>query len=423
MNVLVVGSGGREHALVWKLAQSPRVSKLFCAPGNAGIEQSAECVAIAADDVAALKRFAAAERVALTVVGPEAPLASGLVDEFRKAKLRVFGPTRAAAQIESSKAFAKDLMIRNRIPTAPARSFSALAPAVEYIRTQSTPLVVKADGLAQGKGVVVASTRDEAEQAAVSMLEKGAFGDAGRRIVIEQFLAGEEVTLMAFTDGSTIRPMLAAQDHKRVGENDTGANTGGMGAYAPAPLATPSLIKTVVQEVFHPIVEALSRLGSPFQGVLYAGLMIGESKPYVLEFNARFGDPETQTVLPLLKTDLLDIMEATVEHRLEQIDIQWDYRAAVCVVLTSGGYPGSYKTGYSIDGLASPRMDDVLVFHAGTVCRDGGVATAGGRVLGVTGIGPDLAAARDRAYARADTIFYEGRYFRRDIALRAVGRP
>jgi len=421
MKVLVIGSGGREHALVWKLAQSPRVTGLYCAPGNAGIESLARCIPLRADDLQGLKEFVLEESIDLTVVGPEVPLSLGIADEFRKSKLRIFGPTRGAAQIEASKSFAKDLMIRHRIPTPAARSFDGLAQALSYIKEHPVPLVVKADGLAQGKGVVVARTRAQACDAATDMLEKQAFGQAGCRIVIEEFLDGEELTLMAFTDGKTVVPMVGAQDHKRVGDGDTGPNTGGMGAYAPAPLASQQLRQTVIQHVLRPAVEAMSRVGSPFYGVLYAGLMIVRGQPYVLEFNARFGDPETQVVLPLLKTDLLDVLEAVVEHRLDQLEIEWHTQAAVCVVMTSGGYPGSYRTGLPIEGLsATLPTRDVVVFHAGTVRKGDQIVTAGGRVLGVTGLGPRFTTARDRAYQAAKAISFEGCHFRSDIATRAV---
>ncbi len=421
MKVLVVGSGGREHALVWKLAQSPRVSKVFCAPGNGGIESLAQCVLIAADDIAGIQRFVVSERIDLTVVGPEGPLALGIADEFRKAKLKVFGPTQGAAQIESSKAFAKEVMMRSQIPTAAARSFDSLKPALDYMDQQPLPVVVKADGLAQGKGVVVAATREEAHRAAAAMLEGEVFGEAGRRVLVEEFLSGEEVTVMAFTDGKTVRPMLAAQDHKRVGDGDTGANTGGMGAYAPAPIMTPSLLQTVAQQVFRPVLDALSRLGSPFQGVLYAGLMVVRGRPYVLEFNARFGDPETQVVLPLLRTDLLDVIEAVVEHRLDQIDVTWHTESAVCVVLTSAGYPGAYATGKPIAGLEGLQSSqEAMVFHAGTRRQGQNIITAGGRVLGVTGIGHKLGVARERAYRAVQKISYEGCHFRTDIAHRGL---
>ena len=424
MKVLVIGGGGREHALIWKLAQSRRISELFCAPGNAGIESSARCLPIAATDIPALKDLVLKEGIDLTIMGPEAPLALGIADDFRRSKLRIFGPTRAAARIESSKAFAKDLMLRHHIPTPHARSFDALLPAAEYIEQHPLPLVVKADGLAQGKGVVVAATREEAQRAATAMLEEGAFGEAGQRVLIEEFLQGEEVTLMAFTDGAAISLMAAAQDHKRVGDGDTGANTGGMGAYAPAPLATPSLLRTVTQEVFRPIIEALSGLGSPFQGVLYAGLMIVRDRPYVLEFNARFGDPEAEVVLPLLKTDLVDIVEAVVEHRLDQINVAWHPGAAVCVVLASQGYPGAYSTGRPITGLDRvPASNDRVVFHAGTARQGSTIVTASGRVLAVTGVGANLSAARACAYEAARHIAYEGQHIRTDIASRGEPRP
>jgi phosphoribosylamine--glycine ligase len=404
---------------VWKLAQSPRVAQLFCAPGNAGIDSMATCVPLAVEDLAGLKQFAITEKIDLTVVGPEGPLSFGIVDEFRKSKLKIFGPTRAAAQVESSKVFSKDLMIRHHIPTATAHSFDALKPALDYLDRQALPLVIKADGLAQGKGVVVATTPDEARRAVVSMLEQGAFGTAGRRVLIEEFLDGEEATVMAFTDGKTIVPMVAAQDHKRVGDGDRGANTGGMGAYAPAPIVTPELIQTVMKVVFHPAVEGLSRMGSPYQGVLYAGLMIVCGKPYVLEFNARFGDPEAQVVLPLLQTDLLEVMEAVVEHRLDQLMVKWDVASAVCVVMTSKGYPGTYVSGMPIHGL-DRSAQDTMVFHAGTTRQGANIVTAGGRVLGVTGLGPNLMAAKERAYRTTREIRFDGCHFRADIAHRAL---
>ncbi|MBM4125183.1 MAG: phosphoribosylamine--glycine ligase [Nitrospira sp.] len=422
MKILVIGSGGREHALVWKIAQSPRVSAIFCAPGNAGIESLARCVPLAADDIAGLKAFALSEKIDLTVVGPEGALALGIADEFRKAKLRIFGPTRGAAQIEASKSFAKDLMVRARIPTAASRTFEDVTQALAYLERHPLPVVVKADGLAQGKGVVVATTTAQAREAVTDMLGNQSFGAAGRRVVIEEFLDGEEVTIMAFTDGKAVVPMVAAQDHKRVGDGDTGPNTGGMGAYAPAPLATPALRSMVLQQVFRPVVEALLQVGSPFYGVLYAGLMIVCGQPYVLEFNARFGDPETQVVLPLLKTDLVEVMEAVVEHRLDQLDVEWHDRTAVCVVLTSAGYPGPYQTGQPIAGSALPSSSqETMVFHAGTKRQGSEIVTAGGRVLGVTGIGSRLVEARERAYRAVRAISFEGCHFRTDIANRALG--
>lgn len=424
MKVLVIGSGGREHAMVWKLAQSPRVTQIFCAPGNGGMAPLATCVPIAVDRVEELKAFVQREGIGLTVVGPEAPLAAGLVDEFRKAKLKVFGPTKAAAEVEASKIFTKELLHRERIPTAEAASFEQLEPALAYLRNHPAPIVIKADGLAQGKGVIVATSDAQAEQAVRDILEHRLFGSAGSRVLIEEFLDGEELTVMAFTDGRTVVPMVAAQDHKRVGDGDSGPNTGGMGAYAPAPLGTAALITRVRHNVLQPTVDALARMGRPFQGVLYAGLMVVKGEPYVLEFNARMGDPETQVVLPLLKTDLLDVIEAVIEHRLDQLAVEWHEHAAVCVVMTAPGYPGSYPTGSIIDGL--DRRDEaadaqrVTVFHAGTTQRDGAVVTQGGRVLGVTAVGTSIADARDRAYARVRTLHFDGCHFRTDIAMRAL---
>jgi phosphoribosylamine--glycine ligase len=424
MKILVIGSGGREHALAWKLAQSPRVSRLFCAPGNAGMADVATCVSIQADDLVGLKEFALAERVDLTVVGPEAPLALGIADEFRKAKLKIFGPTKAAARLESSKAFTKEFLTKNRIPTPLAKTFDQLEPALAYVEEQAVPLVVKADGLAQGKGVVVAQSREEARRTLRDFMERAVFGTAGRRVVIEEFLNGEELTVMAFTDGKTVVPMVPAQDHKRIGDGDSGPNTGGMGAYAPAPLGTPALCETVLRDILQPTVDAMARLGCPFQGVLYAGLMVVQGRPFVLEFNARMGDPETQAVLPLLKTDLLDILDAVAGHRLDQLAIEWHDEAALCVVLTSGGYPGAYETGVPIVGVpaASPN-DRTIVFHAGTTRRDGKLVTAGGRVLGVTSRAATLMDARDIAYHTVRLISFDGCHYRTDIAARAMLSP
>jgi phosphoribosylamine---glycine ligase len=421
MKILIVGNGGREHALTWKLAQSPRHPQLFCAPGNAGMADLATCVPIEADDIPRLKEFALAERVDLTVVGPEAPLALGIADEFRKVKLKIFGPTKAATRLESSKSFTKELLATNRIPTPRARTFDQMEPALAYLDQEPVPIVVKADGLAQGKGVVVASSREEARQAVRNFMERGTLGQAGLRVLIEECLDGEELTIMAFTDGNTVVPMAPAQDHKRVGDGDSGPNTGGMGAYAPAPVATPTVCETVLREVLQPAVDAMGRLGCPFQGVLYAGLMIVQGKPYVLEFNARMGDPETQAVLPLLKTDLLDILEGVVNHRLDQLTVEWHEAAALCVVLASGGYPGPYKTGMPIHGLQPGTLDDqTVVFHAGTTLREGEVRTAGGRVLGITSRAPNLMEAREAAYRTVRTISFDGCHYRTDIAARAM---
>lgn len=421
MKILVIGSGGREHALVWKIAQSPRKPQVFCAPGNAGIERLATCVPIKADDLTGLKEFALKEQIDLTVVGPEAPLALGIADEFRKARLKIFGPTKAAARLEASKSFSKDIMAANRIPTAAARSFEQMEQALAYLDEQPVPIVVKADGLAQGKGVVVATTREEAKQAVRDAMEKSLFGQAGHRVLIEEFLDGEELTIMAFTDGKTVVPMVPAQDHKRVGDGDTGPNTGGMGAYAPAPIATAALREQVTRQVLQPTVDALARLGCPFQGVLYAGLMIVKGTPYVLEFNARMGDPETEVVLPLLKTDLVDVMEAVVDHRLDQLTVEWRNDTAVCVVMTSPGYPGSYQTGFPIQGLTAQSADaHIAIFHAGTKRDAERVVTAGGRVLAVTAWAPSLLQAREQVYKAVPSIMFDGRHYRTDIAHRAL---
>jgi phosphoribosylamine---glycine ligase len=420
VNILVVGSGGREHAMVWKLAQSPRKPQLFCAPGNAGIESRATCVPITADDIAGLKDFAQKEHIDLTVVGPEAPLALGIADEFRRAKLKIFGPTKHAARLEASKIFSKDIMAHAKIRTARAKSFDRMADALAYTDQHELPVVIKADGLAQGKGVIIATTREQARQAIVDSMEKVVFGQAGTQVLIEQFLDGEELTIMAFTDGRTIAPMLPAQDHKRIGDGDTGLNTGGMGAYCPAPLATPALREQVAREILQPIVDTMARRGSPFQGVLYAGLMIVKHVPYVLEFNARMGDPETQVVLPLLKTDLIDVIEAVVEHRLDQLRVEWHDDHAVCVVMTSGGYPGSYQNGFPISGLESHDMEGATVFHAGTTKKNHEIVTAGGRVLGITGRGKTLAEAQAMAYGMTEKISFTGCHYRHDIAHRAL---
>ena len=408
--------------MVWKLAQSSRMPTLYCAPGNAGIESLATCVPVKADDIAGLKAFVQSEKIDLTVVGPEAPLALGIVDEFRRSKLKIFGPTKGAARIEASKVFSKEIMASAKILTATAQSFDQIAPALTYVALHELPVVVKADGLAQGKGVVVATTREEAEQAVRFSMEHAMFGQAGRRVLIEQFLDGEELTIMAFTDGRTVVPMLPAQDHKRVRNGDAGPNTGGMGAYCPAPLGTTALREQVTRQVLYPAVEALSRMGCPFQGVLYAGLMVVKGAPYVLEFNARMGDPETQVVLPLLKTDLLAVIEAVLEHRLDQLTVEWHDETAVCVVMTSGGYPGTYQTDRPIHGLPTSTDGTAMVFHAGTARIGTEVVTAGGRVLGITGRGKTLADAQAEAYRVTKSIAFDGAHYRTDIAHRALSR-
>ncbi len=421
MKILVIGGGGREHAIVWKLAQSPRKPILYCAPGNAGIASLATCVPIKSDDLAGLKDFALQENIDLTVVGPEAPLALGMTDVFRKARLRIFGPTKSAARVEASKIFSKDIMAQAKIRTAQTKSFEKIADALAYVEQHALPVVVKADGLAQGKGVIIATTHEQARQAIVDSMEKAVFGQAGKSVLIEQFLDGEELTIMAFTDGKTVVPMPPAQDHKRVGDGDTGLNTGGMGAYCPAPLGTAELQDRVAREVLQPMVDAMSRLGSPFQGVLYAGLMVVNGVPYVLEFNARMGDPETQVVLPLLKTDLLDVIEAVVEHRLDQLAVDWHPDAAVCVVMAAGGYPSAYRQGLPISGLSSTTTSATsMVFHAGTARQGSEIVTSGGRVLGVLGRGLTLSEAQRSAYRVVGTISFEGCHFRTDIAYRAL---
>ncbi len=421
MNILVIGSGGREHALIWKLAQSRRVSNLYCAPGNAGISQMATCVPIQPDDLSGLKSFAQQELIDLTVVGPEAPLDLGIADEFRRAKLKIFGPTRNAARIESSKSFAKEMMVRQGIPTPQAHTFTSADLALTYLQNHEPPFVVKANGLAQGKGVIITDSREEAQETVNEMMTQRRFGSAGAQVLIEDFVEGEELTVMAFADGKTVIPMLAAQDHKRVGDGDTGPNTGGMGAYCPAPLLTPGLLDRILDEVFYPAIEGLSRVGSPFYGVLYAGLMIQQGNPYVLEFNARFGDPETQVVLPLLKTDLVDVLEAVIHHRLDQITLEWHEGASVCVVLTSEGYPNAYPTGLPISGLNEETSDEsAIVFHAGTTWKDQHIVTSGGRVLGLTGVGTDFSSAQSQAYRLAGKIEFPGKHYRTDIAARAL---
>jgi len=419
VKILVVGGGGREHAIVWKLAQSPRKPTLYCAPGNAGISSLATCVPIKADDLHGLKQFVLQEQIDLTIIGPEVPLALGVVDEFRKSRLKIFGPTRNAARLEASKIFSKEVMAQAKIRTAQAKSFEQAAEALAYVEQHELPVVIKADGLAQGKGVIIATTRNHAKQAIVDAMEKSVFGRAGHRMLIEQFLDGEELTIMAFTDGNVVVPMPPAQDHKRVGDGDTGLNTGGMGAYCPAPLGTPELQDHVVREVLQPMVDTMARLGSPFQGILYAGLMVVKGTPYVLEFNARMGDPETQVVLPLLKTDLVDVIEAVVEHRLDQLSVEWSRETAVCVVMASGGYPGSYRRGVMIRGLPPSTSATSMVFHAGTSRQGNEIVTAGGRVLGIVGRGPTLSDAQREAYRIVNAISFEGCHFRTDIAHRA----
>jgi len=409
MKVLLVGGGGREHTLAWKLAQSPRLTELIAAPGNPGIERHGRCVAIKDDGVEALRDLALRERVDLTVVGPELPLSLGLADRLRERGLAVFGPSQAAARIESSKAFAKDLMVRYRIPTARYRVFTDLAPARAWCRELGVPLVVKADGLAAGKGVSICRTLPEADAALALSLEAGAFGAAGASVVVEEFMVGEEASFFALTDGTAILPLAGAQDHKTVFDGDRGPNTGGMGAYSPAPILDAAMAERVMAEIVRPTVAAMAREGAPFAGFLYVGLMVGSEGPRVVEFNCRFGDPECQVVMPRLADDLLPLLAAAARGEGLPAALAWKPDAAVCVVLASGGYPGRYETGLPITGVeAAAALPGVEIFHAGTARRDGSLVTAGGRVLGVQATGPDLRAAVFRynhSWRYVDTVF------------------
>lgn len=426
MKVLVVGSGGREHALVWKISRSPHfashVSRIYCAPGNAGIARIAETVDIKAEDIEGLLSFAKEERIDLTVVGPEVPLTLGIADEFEKAGLRIFGASKKAAEIEGSKAFSKALMRKYGIPTAEYEVFTDRDKAVSYLKKRGTPIVVKASGLAAGKGVIVALTLEEAVDAVNMIMGDKAFGSAGDEVVIEEFLEGEEVSLLAFTDGKTVLPMPSAQDHKRAYDGDQGPNTGGMGVYSPAPGLTEELLERVMREIMLPTVKGMASEGRPYKGILYAGLMMTHKGTKVLEYNARFGDPETQPLMMRMKSDIIEVMEAVIDGKLEDIAIEWDERASVCVVMAAGGYPGDYRKGDEIKGLdETAMMHDVMVFHAGTVLKDGKVATNGGRVLGVTALGTGIKEAIDTAYQAVSKIAWDGVHYRKDIGKKALG--
>ena len=426
MKVLVIGSGGREHALAWKLRQSSQVDEVIVAPGNAGTarEPSVRNADVAANDLEGLLQLAKREKIGLTVVGPEVPLVAGVVDKFRAAGLRIFGPRAIAAQLEGSKAFAKDFLQRHNIPTAHYAVFTELNPALAYVRKQGAPIVIKADGLAAGKGVVVALTLADAELALHDMLGAHAFGDASARVVIEEFLDGEEASYIVMSDGSHALPMASSQDHKRRDEGDLGPNTGGMGAYSPAPVVTPEVEQRILKEVIEPTLHGMAAEGAPFIGFLYAGLMIDRSgAPKVIEFNVRFGDPETQPIMLRLKSDLVELIDAALDGRLEHARARWDVRPAIGVVMAAGGYPGRVRLGDVIDGLDAPVGADVKVFHAGTRLDPvGRVTTAGGRVLTVCALGSDIAAARESAYAAVGRIHYDGAFCRRDIAHRALRR-
>lgn len=423
MKVLVVGSGGREHALVWKIARSPLVKKVYCAPGNPGIGQLAENVAIKVDDLPGLLTFAQQEKIDLTVVGPELPLSLGIVDLFEEHGLKIFGARRNAAIIEASKAFAKDLMKKYDVPTAAYEIFTEVEPALAFIEKIGVPIVIKADGLAAGKGVVIAQTREEAIATVNDMLSGKTFGSAGARVVIEEFLHGEEASFLAFTDGKNIVPLASAQDHKAVFDGDKGPNTGGMGAYSPAPVVTPAIHEKVMQEVMRRTVDGMAAEGRPYRGVLYAGLMIDGNTIKTLEFNARFGDPECQPLLMRMKSDIVPVLLAVADGDISSTDIEWHDKAAVCVVMAAEGYPGEYRKGDAIVGLGkAAEMDDLFVFHAGTVLRDGNCVTNGGRVLGVTALGVTVREAIDRAYAGVSIISWPGVHYRTDIGRKALGR-
>ncbi|MDE0949787.1 MAG: phosphoribosylamine--glycine ligase [Halioglobus sp.] len=425
MNVLVIGGGGREHALAWKAAQSTQVKTVYVAPGNAGTarETALENVAIDVMDFAALADFAENNAVALTIVGPEGPLVGGIVDYFQARGLRCFGPSKGAAQLEGSKAFTKDFLARHGIPTAAYGNFTELEPALAYLRQQGAPIVVKADGLAAGKGVIVAETLAQAEEAVTDMLSGNAFGEAGCRVVIEEFLGGEEASFIVIVDGKNVLPMATSQDHKRIGDGDTGPNTGGMGAYSPAPVVDAAVNQRIMEQVILPTVTGMAAEGNEYTGFLYAGLMIDAAgQPKVIEYNCRFGDPETQPIMVRLQSDLVSLCDSALEGTLDAAEAQWDARCAIGVVLAAGGYPEKYVTGTPIHGLESAQADTIMVFHAGTAIADEQVVTSGGRVLCVTALGEDIASAQRACYAAVDKISWDGMTLRRDIGWRAIAR-
>jgi phosphoribosylamine--glycine ligase len=420
MKILIIGSGGREHVLAWKIKQSPLVKELYCAPGNGGISEIAQCVPIKADDIRALVRFAKEKKIDLTVVGPEGPLVEGIVDAFEQEKLKIFGPCREAAQLEGSKVFAKEFMYDCNIPTANFQRFDNIDEARNTLARMTYPIVVKADGLAAGKGVIICKDLNEAEKAVDEIMVQKIFEEAGQQIVIEEYLEGEEVSVLAVIDGTHYVLLDSSQDHKRIFDDDVGPNTGGMGAYSPAPILTDKLYKTVEARIIQPVIRGMQRNGTPFKGVLYAGLMITADGPMVLEFNVRFGDPETQAVIPRMKSDLVELMLASCEGRLESVKLKWGKRSCVCVVMSSGGYPGAYETGKEISGLKEAQeVPDTVVFHAGTKKEDNKIVTAGGRVLGVTSLGHGIEKAIEQAYQAVDKITFDRCFFRRDIGSKA----
>ncbi|MEW6621436.1 MAG: phosphoribosylamine--glycine ligase [bacterium] len=422
MKILVIGSGGREHTLCWKLKQSSQVDKIYCAPGNAGISQIATSVPIeigSSDYFAKLANFVKKELIDLTVVGPEVPLSEGIIDYFKELELTPFGPIKKASLIEGSKVFAKEFMKRHNIPTAAFEIFSNSQEAIKYVQSKGVPIVIKADGLAAGKGVSICATVDEAIEVIKKTMEDKIFGAAGNKIVIEEFLHGEEASILAFTDGKTVIPMVSSQDHKAIFDGDKGPNTGGMGAYSPAPIITKEMMDEIQNKILTPTIQGLAKEERKYIGVLYSGLIITAGKPMVLEYNCRFGDPETQVVLPRLKTDLITIIKACLEGNLSEINIEWDNRATLCVVLASAGYPGAYKKGLEISGLDEVEKD-IMIFHAGTIQKDNKILTSGGRVLGITAYGNDIKQAKEKAYLACDKINFDGIYYRKDIGYRAL---
>ncbi|EJL6289054.1 phosphoribosylamine--glycine ligase [Vibrio cholerae] len=425
MQVLIIGSGGREHALAWKVAQNPQVDTIYVAPGNAGtaLEHKVQNVNIGITDIPALVAFAQDKAIELTIVGPEAPLVIGVVDAFRAAGLPIFGPTQGAAQLEGSKAFTKDFLARHNIPTAAYANFTEIEPALAYVREKGAPIVVKADGLAAGKGVIVAMTLQEAEDAIQDMLAGNTFGSAGSRVVVEEFLDGEEASFIVMVDGENVLPMATSQDHKRVGDADTGPNTGGMGAYSPAPVVTQDVHDRVMREVIYPTVRGMAAEGNTYTGFLYAGLMIDSTGvPKVIEYNCRFGDPETQPIMMRLQSDLIELCQAAIAGKLDQVESKWDPRASIGVVLAAGGYPGDYAKGEVISGLPTQESAGQKVFHAGTETQGDQVVTNGGRVLCATALGNTVLEAQQRAYQLADQIHWNGMFCRRDIGYRAIAR-
>ena len=421
MKVLVVGGGGREHALVWKLKQSPKVDKIYCAPGNAGISEIAECLDIKADNIDALLDFVKYNWIDLTVVGPEVPLTEGIVDAFVKEGRRIFGPDSSGARLEGSKMFSKDFMQKYGLPSAEYKTFTSYSQAEEYVRLKGAPIVVKADGLAAGKGVVVAETVNEALDALKLIMKDKAFGNAGNRVVVEQCLKGEEASFMILTDGETVVPLVTSQDHKQIFDGDKGPNTGGMGAYSPAPIVTEDLSDEIMRSIIDPLMNGLKHENINYRGVIYVGVMVCDGKPYVLEFNVRFGDPEAQPILARLDSDLFELLKATAEGKLKDVQVSWKSDTSICVVLASEGYPGPYTKGKVIEGLDAFKNDDnVVVFHAGTDLNNGEVVTSGGRVLGVTALGNSIKAAQDNVYEAVKKIRFEGMQYRKDIADKAI---